>query len=170
MTVGVPLDDRATKILNFMLEPRTGCDAWITDETFEIQFGPDDRRHGYAPAIAPAILSWLHANAPAGQLPAGTLPHWGGRPGRWSYGPRCLWICEAPGVPTLMIRDAVGGDGPADAPAPFPAPPRIDTAPQLVAGAHPCPHCCAVPAHYRVLRDGGLICLACGASSPDPAR
>lgn len=32
-----------------------------------------------------------------------------------------------------------------------------------------CPHCGAVPERYRKLRDGALVCLACGASAPPEA-
>ena len=34
--------------------------------------------------------------------------------------------------------------------------------------AHACPQCHQVPERYRVLSDGGLVCLACGSSSAKP--
>lgn len=34
--------------------------------------------------------------------------------------------------------------------------------------SHACPHCHITPERYRVLSDGGLVCVACGASSKRP--
>ena len=157
----VPLDDGATKVLSFMLREPLGCDAWITDQLV-VQLGPHSANHRYRPELAPTIVSWLLDHAPARHLPAGTMPYWGGAPKRWSYGPSNVWIAPDVERVMIMIRDA---SDPADrAPLPLPPPP-IEAPPQFAIGDRACPHCAVIPERYRVLRDGGLVCLTCGASS-----
>jgi hypothetical protein len=159
----VPLGEGATKVLYFMVHRPRGCDAWITPGKLVMQLGPHSANHSYTPDLAPQIVSWLLDVAPNGYLPAGSLPAWAGAPGRWSYGPRSVWIDAARDRITIMIRDASDRD-PLDT-TPLPLPPRIEAPPEFVPGTHPCPHCGAVPERYRKLLDGALVCLACGASS-----
>jgi len=45
------------------------------------------------------------------------------------------------------------------------APSPIEPPIEYLAGEHPCPHCGVVPERYRKLRDGWLVCFACGRSS-----
>ena len=69
---------------------------------------------------------------------------------------------------TIQIREATALE--LSAPPLF-APP--DLRPKYIEGTEPCPSCGVVPDRYRELRDGALVCLACGASrkgsrSPSP--
>jgi hypothetical protein len=79
-------------------------------------------------------------------------------PSRWAYGPRRIWFDVSPERVSIMIRDATVDPG-AEA-HPSPLEPPIE----YLAGDHPCPHCGVVPERYRRLRDGGLVCMACGRS------
>jgi len=163
----VPLDDGATKILHSIFNPvmlgADGCDVEIAPADFCLEYGTPGGRHYYMADVAPAIVSWFLDNAPAGYLPGGTLPNWGGMRGHWSYGPRSVWIDATDDCVMIMVRAASERRALDD--RPLPAPPRLKPPIELLAGTHPCPHCGVVPENYRKLRSGGLVCLACGASS-----
>jgi hypothetical protein len=156
------LDDACTKQLYYMLERPEGCDATVTADSFVVQYGWHLAHHHYEVELAAGVLRFLVEAAPDGLLPAGTLRVWyldnAGRRPQWAYGARRVWIDESPERTLIMIRDATIDPGPA-------RPPPIEPAPVFVTGEHPCPHCGVVPERYRRLRDGALVCLACGASS-----
>ena len=179
------LDADSLKILYFMLESNAGCDATITPDKFVIQYGWHLSLHPYTADLAPRVVSWLLAASTGGYLPGGTMPWWfPDRAGvevmtfgydrdrkamsrirtepigpHWSYGPRRIWIDLEPARVVVMVRDATTDPG-ADA---HPAP--IEPPPTFLVGDHACPHCGAVPDRYRRLRDGSLVCAACGRSS-----
>lgn len=157
----VPREELSLKILHFMLEDPRGCDATVTPDRFRIQYGWHLSYHHYFLDIAPGVVSWLCAAAPDGYLAAGALPWWGGAPGAWSYGPRRVWFDASPARVVIMIRDATG----TPAGARLPPPPSIEPPPEYLPGDHPCPHCGVVPERFRRLRDGSLVCFACGRSS-----
>ena len=169
----VPLDDGSRKVLYFMLHRRDGCDATVTPDRFWIQYGWHLSHHRYFSELAPAIASFLLAGAPAITerratiVPAGSLPYWSPedelgpwsqQPERWRYDAFALWVEREPACVTLRLRAS-----PPAMPAGTPEP--LEPAPVFVAGNHPCPHCGAIPERYRRLRDGALVCGACGASS-----
>jgi hypothetical protein len=181
-TARLPLDAGGTKLLHFMLERNEGCDVTMMPDTFHIQYGWHLAYHQYTHELAPRVVSWLCDAAPAGYLPAGSLPWWFETPAGstresrvhdggktvvrsaplepyWTYGPRRLWFERSPGRVVIMIRDATIDPG-ASA-----VPPPIEPPIEYITGQHPCPHCGVVPERYRKLRGGGLVCLACGRSS-----
>lgn len=176
-TMRIPLDGDGTKLLHFMLERNEGCDVTMMPDTFHIQYGWHLAYHRYDHDLAPQVVSWLCDAAPIGYLPAGSLPWWFKVTGNsqresfvpvmrgerlepdWTYGPRRLWFARSPGRVVIMIRDATIDPGPGALPAP------IEPPIEYITGDHPCPHCGVVPERYRRLRDGGLVCLACGRSS-----
>lgn len=182
-TTRISLDHLGTKVLHFMLKRNEGCNATVTPDRFYVQFGWHPSRHRYVHEIAPRVVSWLCDAAPTSYLAGGALPGWfevtdttriesftsvrGGAmvrhsepPGPyWTYGPRRIWFDRSPERVVIMIRDATIDPGAES------LPPPIEPPIEYLAGDHLCPHCGAVPERYRKLRDGGLVCLACGASS-----
>jgi len=150
-------------MLHLMMRKGHGCDVEILPRELVLEFGAHRGKEYYVPEDGPAIVSWFLENAPAGYLPAGTLPYWSGMRGHWSYDPWSVWIDVTNDCIMIMIRDASHRDG-LD-PSPLPAPPPLRPPTEFVAGTHSCPHCGEVPKSYRKLRDGSLVCMACGAST-----
>lgn len=162
----LPLDAGSTKVLNFILRPSEGCDITITPDTFFIKYGWHLAHHRYKHDIAPRIVSWLCEAAPTGHLVAGALSWWfevtderGRLESHWTYGPRRIWFDASPERVVIKVRDATVDPGAES------IPPPIEPPIEYLVGAHPCPHCRVVPERYRKLRDGWLVCLACGRSS-----
>ena len=164
--VCVPLSGVGSKMLRYMLDAPEGCDAWITRDRFVVQYGWHLAHHRYGSDVAPEITSWLvrELDACRGVLPAGRVFARDGYPHAWRYGPRAVWIAATTDKITIQIREAISPELPAE------PPPPIEPPIEYVAATRPCPSCRHTPDRYRKLRDGGLVCLACGASSADPAH
>jgi len=160
-----PLDEGATKLLFFMLKQAEGCDATITADRFWIQYGWHLAYHRYVPEHAPVVLGWLRQFTRDGQLGPGLLPWWAPEHHRvpyWAFGRRNVWFDATPDRVTIYVRDAAARLDPRV------LPPPIEPPIEYVRLRHACPHCHTIPQRYRKLRGGGLVCLACGRSSPEP--
>jgi hypothetical protein len=160
------LDDGSTKVLFFMLERSEGCDATISADRFSIQYGWHPSHHQYKPDIAPRVLGWLRLFVRDGELGPGLLPWWGG--GKhdlpyWAFGRRRVWFDASSDRIVVCVRDARAGLDRRALPAP------IEPPIEYLVIDHACPHCASIPERYRKLRGGGLVCLACGRSSPEPS-
>jgi hypothetical protein len=166
----LPLDPAGAKMLHFMVKHREGCDAWLTREWFFVQYGWHLSHHRYYSDVAPVVVSWLLETAGVTGavedcttiVPASTVPAMDRLPS-FRHGERALWIRASADRIDLQIRDGVS-------PAVLASPPSpLEPPIEYVAGAWPCPHCRATPERFRVLRGGGVVCLACGRSSSGPA-
>ena len=145
-----------SKMLWYMLEQPEGCDAWLTPERFVVQYGWNLAHHPYHREVGAEVLAWLrrHVAGARGELGAGAFPMID-QFKSWHFTARSVWIADEPDRTVIQIREATTSALPA----------LIEPPPVYITGARPCPHCAAVPERYRVLRDGGHVCLACGASS-----
>ncbi|HVK87196.1 MAG TPA: hypothetical protein VM513_23915 [Kofleriaceae bacterium] len=165
----VPLTAGGSKTLYYMLDGPQGCDAWLTHEHFVVRYGQHGKQHHYRSEVGVEAVSWLFAQLRArrGVVEAGELPAFG-PPEPWRYDARAVWLKATTDQITIQIREATALE--LSAPPLF-APP--DLRPKYIEGTEPCPSCGVVPDRYRELRDGALVCLACGASrkgsrSPSP--
>lgn len=158
------LDAGASKVMYFMCHDPSGCDAVITPSSFEINYGWNYGPHRYFLQTAPGIVSWLliasgacgerEVRAPIGPT---TIPTIDGYPG-WQMPALHVAMLEGPAQIAIRVRDTIAGL--ADPlPSPIVGPPFLEL-------PHLCRHCGRVPERYRVLRDGSLVCLACGRSQP----
>jgi hypothetical protein len=166
----LPCDYRSAKVLRLMLENPQGCDATLTRARFVISFGWHPAHHRYYPELGPAVLSKLlelgHVSGPfTGKrfgvgpseltMAAGQL--------HWTFGRRAIWIEY--GYEGLLIRVREWSAVLTDAlPAPIDIVPLFETFPAPVV----CPHCANSAETYRRLREGPLVCQACGCSFPPP--
>jgi hypothetical protein len=156
------LELAGSKLLFFMLREGDGCDATITAERFWVQYSWNLAHHPYDPELAAQVVSWLRMRTSEGHLDPGLLPWWDPLAHDvpfWAYGRRTIWFEESTDRVTVFIRDAKLGFDLRIVPPPIEPPVEY---PSLT---HPCPHCGTVPERYRRLRDGSLVCQACGASS-----
>ncbi len=161
--VSVPLSAAGSKMLFYMLHEPEGCDAWITREGFVVQYGWHPSHHHYYSRVATEVTSWLfdELRGRRGILSAGALPAIAPFIA-WSYGARAVWIVATTDEIRIQIREAGSVELPEQ-------PGSIEPPIEYVAAAWPCPSCSVTPDRYRRLRRGGLVCLACGASSKDRA-
>lgn len=158
--------DAATwKMLDFILNDSAGCDVEITPSSFTLAWSRN-KTHSYYLWSAPGVVSFLldGTEFPATrrlvrQLGPTTVPGGERFPER-TFEQRYVRI-EAL-IARLVIRVRASE---AALDAELPEIPARDDAPRF---AHACPHCARVPERYRVLSDGGLVCLACGRSSAAP--
>lgn len=135
-----------------------------------MRLGPLARPHPYLPDVTPGIVSFLLGGAelPATrvltrQLGPATVPELRNRFPSWRFDARHVRIEALIGRTVIRIRSSSAGLD-----QPLPDPPVPDDTKRFVAADHPCPRCGKQPDRFRVLRDGGYVCILCGASSPAP--
>jgi hypothetical protein len=135
----LPLTGGPSKVLRFMLDKATGCDATINREGFTIVFGEKLREQEYfmetAPGVISQLLTWAGVDGVQERVRAVIGPD-SVPPSefvRWSFGRRLLWIDVKPDGVTIHIRDGsnAGAQVLEEAPEPFPSLPRTV----------PCPYC-----------------------------
>lgn len=169
----VALTARSMMPLRYMLEAPSGCDAWVTEKFFVVQYAWRPWSHDeYFLDIAPPILSFLLAAAPPSpgergwELPSGRMPELFVRSAiheeplafpAWSYGARAVWLVARD---PLMFRIRAAADFDLGVP-----PARLEQRVEHVPATWPCPKCGRSPESYLELHDGSLVCLKCGVSS-----
>jgi hypothetical protein len=151
----VPLTSAGSKMLRFMLEDPSGCDAWLTRQRFVATYGWHPSHHRYFSEVAVEVVGFLceRLGARSGVIAGSEIVVDGFIP--WSHGARAVWIDVASDKITISIREATSTRFP---------PRPLEQLIEYVDGRSPCPSCGDVPERYRRLRDGALVCLGCGAS------
>lgn len=107
-SVSEPMYDATSKMLYFMLHRDEGCDATITAQGFEVQFGWHRRPCRYIMEVAPSTVAQLlrlaeerppvretHVPIEARDI-KGRFP--------WSFGPRELWIRDEEELVRIAVR------------------------------------------------------------------
>lgn len=163
-----PFDALGSQMLWFMVN---GCAAEITPSSFVVPYIISGRSDHYDLSLAPGIISFLLGGTALPetghvirqiQLVANRtfdgFPPWD----ESSLGARYVRIDDVGGRIVFRIRGSVAALA-----AIGPEVPVVDPVRFLVL-ERTCPHCGHIPERYRVLRDGSLVCLACGRSVPAP--
>ena len=174
-------DAGSSQMLRFMLERSEGCDAWLSSRRFEIRFGWHPARHRYFVDTAPGIMSRLLdlTKAPVGEsrLQAVIGPETiqkvgtekelrtGGFFPAWSFGLRRVWVESTSMEIAVRVRSAESEDvGRRGTRQPLPEPIEFEQQVLELSDSFPCPNCAVYSSTFRQLRDGYLVCAACGRS------
>ena len=162
----IPLDAGSLKMLAFLLDDPSGCDAELTPDAFTVRFGWNYGPHSYFLWCAPGALSFLLEGTElpptrrlTRQIGPGTLPQLGNSPPDRPYPARYVRIEALVGRTLIRVREHE-----AALDISIVEPPH--DGPRFVAIPRECRHCGVVPDRYRVLGDRSLVCLACGRSQP----
>jgi rubredoxin len=159
------LDAGSSKVLRLLLEHPEGCDAQLSPDRLEVQFGWHVGRHRYFLRLAPAAVSRILELA---ACPAGTRDFHGTLPsidqGEWSCGKRRVWLRASLSAVALHVRNAESGESQFESTPPplqetIPSPRFMNLPAPL-----PCPHCGVAADSFRHLHEGSLVCGSCGAS------
>jgi hypothetical protein len=178
-----PFTPGGSKILRFLLERPEGGDIWLSSERFETHSGWYSSRYQSPIDEGPGVISRLlyFSMAPVGPSVQAVIgprdvPAIGGLEvigetslaylfPAWSFGLRRLWIEATSTEVIVRVRNAEAEDKsqratPCQIPGPIEVERRVLEFPNLV----PCPKCAVGSRTFRQLRDGYLICAACGGS------